>query len=391
MSSMRTLRAGEMFAGYGGLALAVSSVFDASTAWLCEVDKYASKVLEHRFPEVPNLGDVTAVDWGSVEPVDIIAGGSPCQDVSVAGGRAGMSEGTRSNLWVAMRDAISIIKPSFVVWENVRGALSAKADTNLESCPGCVGDTGRAREPFLRALGRVLGDLSELRYDAQWRVVSASEVGAAHRRERVFVLAHRRDLFTVSQNTVEDTDTPKTGETVNHLLAPPTAHDNKGACLLEKHHARLKQRNRTQMGNLQEDITHLMPTPNTLDYLGYREGEKREKALRRGVEGGSLRASTGNLREEVHFNADLYLPAVHRWEKILGRKSPRWTIIGDNGKPKLNPMFSEWLMGLPEGWVSSPEIGLSYGRQLMILGNGVVPQQAEAALTSMLENIIEKE
>lgn len=391
MSSMRTLRAGEMFAGYGGLALAVSSVFDASTAWLCEVDKYASKVLEHRFPEVPNLGDVTAVDWGSVEPVDIIAGGSPCQDVSVAGGRAGMSEGTRSNLWVAMRDAISIIKPSFVVWENVRGALSAKADTNLESCPGCVGDTGRAREPFLRALGRVLGDLSELRYDAQWRVVSASEVGAAHRRERVFVLAHRRDLFTVSQNTVEDTDTTKTGETVNHLLATPTAHDNKGACLLEKHHARLKQRNRTQMGNLQEDITHLMPTPNTLDYLGYREGEKREKALRRGVEGGSLRASTGNLREEVHFNADLYLPAVHRWEKILGRKSPRWTIIGDNGKPKLNPMFSEWLMGLPEGWVSSPEIGLSYGRQLMILGNGVVPQQAEAALTSMLENIIEKE
>lgn len=387
MSSMRTLRAGEMFAGYGGLALAVSSVFGAKTSWLCEVDKYASQVLNYRFPDVPNLGDVTAVDWGSVEPVDIIAGGSPCQDVSVAGGRAGMSEGTRSNLWVAMRDAISIIKPSFVVWENVRGALSAKADTNLESCPGCVGDTGRAREPFLRALGRVLGDLSELGYDAQWRVVSASEVGAAHRRERVFVLAHRRDLFTISQNIVEDTETPKISDTVNHLLATPTAHDNKGACLLEKHHARLKQRNRTQMGNLQEDITHLMPTPNTLDYLSYREGVKREKALRRGVEGGSLRASTGNLREEVHFNADLYLPAVYRWEKILGRKSPRWTIIGDNDKPKLNPMFSEWLMGLPEGWVTSPEIGLSYGRQLMILGNGVVPQQAEFALAGMLGNL----
>ena len=346
MSSMRTLKAGEMFAGYGGLALAVSSVFGASTAWLCEVDKYASQVLNYRFPDVPKLGDVTAVDWGSVEPVDIIAGGSPCQDVSVAGGRAGMSEGTRSNLWVAMRDAISIIKPSFVVWENVRGALSAKADTNLESCPGCVGDTGRAREPFLRALGRVLGDLSELGYDAQWRVVSASEVGAAHRRERVFVLAHRRDLYNVSQLVTENQGNSKTYEKVNHLLATPTAHDNKGACLLEKHHARLKQRNRKQMGN---------------------------------------------LREEVHFNADLYLPAVYRWEKILGRKSPTWTIIGDNGKPKLNPMFSEWLMGLLEGWVTSPEIGLSYGRQLMILGNGVVPQQAEVALATMLGNIIEKE
>ena len=76
---MRTLKAGEMFAGYGGLALAVSSVFGAKTAWLCEVDKYASKVLENRFPDVPNLGDVTAVNWGSVEPVDIIAGGTPAK------------------------------------------------------------------------------------------------------------------------------------------------------------------------------------------------------------------------------------------------------------------------------------------------------------------------
>ena len=162
MNINTTPKAGELFAGYGGLALAVSSVFGAETGWLCEVDKYASQVLAHRFPDVPNLGDVTTIDWGSVEPVDIIAGGSPCQDVSVAGARAGMSEGTRSNLWVAMRDAVSVIKPSFVVWENVRGALRAKADTRMESCPGCVGDTGRAGKPFLRALGRVLRDLSSL-------------------------------------------------------------------------------------------------------------------------------------------------------------------------------------------------------------------------------------
>ena len=387
MKIKTTPKAGELFAGYGGLALAVSSVFGAETGWLCEVDKYASQVLNHRFPDVPNLGDVTAIDWGSVEPVDIIAGGSPCQDVSVAGARAGMSEGTRSNLWVAMRDAVSVIKPSFVVWENVRGALSAKADTSMESCPGCVGDAGRSGKPFLRALGRVLGDLSTLGYDAQWRVVSAAQVGAPHRRDRVFVLAHRRDRYRINLDALNKPTGGVSDPAEHHLLATPTAHDNKGACLIEKHHARLKQRNRTQMGNLQEDITHLMPTPNTMDYLGYREGEKREKALRRGTEDGALRVSTGNLREEVHFNADLYLPAVHRWEEILGRKSPRWTMIGDNGKPKLNPMFSEWIMGLPEGWVTSPEIGLSYGRQLMILGNGVVPQQAEFALAGMLGNL----
>ena len=72
-----TPKAGELFAGYGGLALAVSSVFGAETGWLCEVDKYASQVLTCRFPDVPNLGDVTTIDWGSVDPVDIIAGGSP--------------------------------------------------------------------------------------------------------------------------------------------------------------------------------------------------------------------------------------------------------------------------------------------------------------------------
>lgn len=195
-----TPKAGELFAGYGGLALAVSSVFGAETSWLCEVDKYASQVLTCRFPDVPNLGDVTTIDWGSVEPVDIIAGGSPCQDVSVAGARAGMSEGTRSNLWVAVRDAVSVIRPSFVVWENVRGALSAKADSNMESCPGCVGDTGRSGKPFLRALGRVLGDLATLGYDAQWRVVSAAQVGAPHRRDRVFVLAHRRDRYSINSD-----------------------------------------------------------------------------------------------------------------------------------------------------------------------------------------------
>lgn len=199
-----TSKAGELFAGYGGLALAVSSVFGAETSWLCEVDKYASQVLNYRFPDVPNLGDVTAIEWGSVEPVDIIAGGSPCQDVSVAGARAGMSEGTRSNLWVAMRDAVSVIKPSFVVWENVRGALSAKADTRMESCPGCVGDAGRSGKPFLRALGRVLGDLATLGYDGQWRVVSASQVGAPHRRERVFVLAHRRDKYRISPSPLNN-------------------------------------------------------------------------------------------------------------------------------------------------------------------------------------------
>lgn len=184
----RQLIAGELFAGYGGLALAVSDVFHARTAWVAEFEAAPSRVLAERFPHAPNLGDVTAVDWSTVEPVDIIAGGSPCQDVSAAGRRRGMVEGTRSNLWVAMREAVAVIRPEWVVWENVRGALSARAYSNVEHESGLLGGGGNG--PYLRAMGRVLGDLASLGYDAKWRTVRASDVGAPHQRARVFVLAH---------------------------------------------------------------------------------------------------------------------------------------------------------------------------------------------------------
>lgn len=78
------------------------------------------------------MGDVTKIDWSKIEPVDIITGGSPCQDLSAAGARKGMTEGTRSNLWSAMREAINIIQPQYVIWENVRGALSAKATSSSD-------------------------------------------------------------------------------------------------------------------------------------------------------------------------------------------------------------------------------------------------------------------
>lgn len=182
------MRAGELFAGYGGLAMSVSEVFGATTEWVAEFDPDASKVLEQRFPGVPNLGDVTTVDWSRVPPVDVIAGGVPCQDLSLAGRRAGMTEGTRSNLWEAMREAVAAIRPEWVVFENVGGALSATAQSNMEQGEGCVGGTGDG--PYLRALGRVLGDLASLGFDAEWRTLRASDVGACHGRARVFVLAH---------------------------------------------------------------------------------------------------------------------------------------------------------------------------------------------------------
>lgn len=176
---MSTLKIGSLFSGIGGLDLAVEAHFDGRTVWHCEYDPKPSKVLAARWPGVPNLGDITTVDWSTVEPVDIVCGGSPCQDVSAAGPRTGMVDGTRSNLWVQMREAIAYLKPSVVIWENVRGALSAYAFSSVESEPGLLGEYGPDR-PALRAAGRVVGDLSSLGYDAIWTTLPASDIGAPH-------------------------------------------------------------------------------------------------------------------------------------------------------------------------------------------------------------------
>lgn len=189
------MRIGSLFSGYGGLDLAVSKVFDAEVAWHCEWEDAPSKILEANFPGVPNYRDVSQVDWASVEPVDILTGGFPCQDVSLAGRRAGLGEGTRSGLWSEFAKAIEVIRPRWVVIENVRGLLSAKAGSDLEQCAWCMGETGNG-EPPLRALGAVLGDLADLRYDARWHGVRASEAGAPHQRFRVFVLAERADTYS---------------------------------------------------------------------------------------------------------------------------------------------------------------------------------------------------
>lgn len=187
MSGTDGLRIGSLCSGYGGLDLGVQDVLGGSVVWHCEIDANAAAILAHHWPGVPNLGDLSAVDFDQVEPVDVVTAGFPCQDVSLIGRRAGLTEGTRSGLWLHVTRAIQSLRPRLVVIENVRGLLSATAHSHVESCSWCVGDA--SAEPPLRALGAVLGDLASLGYDAEWACVRASEIGAAHRRERVFIAA----------------------------------------------------------------------------------------------------------------------------------------------------------------------------------------------------------
>jgi len=162
---MSTCRIGSLCTGYGGLDLAVMEVLGAELAWCADNDPRVSAILAARFP-VPNLGDITNADWTSVPTVDVITAGFPCQDISFAGRGAGLTKGTRSSAWNHVMDAVRDLEPDLIVVENV-AALA---------WPG-------------RGMGRVLADLAAAGYDAAWCRLRASDVGAPHSRERIFIAA----------------------------------------------------------------------------------------------------------------------------------------------------------------------------------------------------------
>lgn len=139
--------------------------------WQVEIDPYASRVLAKHWPEVKRYGDIRELSGAELERVDCIVGGFPCQDVSVAGLRRGIG-GTRSGLYADMVRLVCVVRPRIVLMENVTGLLiPAGAD---EPSP----------------IARVLGDLAESGYDANWDCIPAAEFGLPHQRERIFILAY---------------------------------------------------------------------------------------------------------------------------------------------------------------------------------------------------------
>ena len=156
------LKIGSLCTGYGGLDMAVEAYFDAEMVWCAENDKYASKVIQARFNK-PNLGDIKKIDWASLEPIDILTAGYPCQPFSHAGQRKG--ENDERHIWPDILKGISILRPKYIILENVRGHLSL-------------------------GFKEVLSDLAQNGYDAKWRIVRASDVGAPHQRARLFIIAY---------------------------------------------------------------------------------------------------------------------------------------------------------------------------------------------------------
>lgn len=177
------MRIGSLFTGIGGLELGVSDTvtsiapYGNDIEWIAETDGNALKILERStmFHGVPNLGDVTKIDWTVVPDVDCITGGTPCQDFSHLGTRKGL-EGEKSSLLYTFIEAIKAKKPGYVLWENVTGALTKGAYDVL------------------------LDALNEADYSTSSVILPASSLGMPHKRSRVFVFAERTEEWVTPFN-----------------------------------------------------------------------------------------------------------------------------------------------------------------------------------------------
>jgi len=160
---MDRMTVGSLFSGIGGCCLGFQRA-GFEIKWTVEIDPYCRTVLARNFPNAERFDDVKQVGKHNLTTVDILTGGFPCQDISVAGPGLGLA-GSRSGLWFEFSRIIGELRPKYVLVENVAAVLG-------------------------RGLSTVLGCLSEIGYDAEWKIIRASDLGAPHRRARLYLVAY---------------------------------------------------------------------------------------------------------------------------------------------------------------------------------------------------------
>lgn len=314
--------------GYGGLDLAVETVIPgAHTRWVSDIDRDACAVQAVRFADAEQLGDLKLVDWSAlVGQVDIITAGYPCQPFSTAGRRQGTDD--PRHLWPWVADAIRTVRPRLVVLENVAGHLVLGFDA-------------------------VLADLAEMGMSARWGIVRASDAGAPHRRERLFVVAYA----TVADGRAAQLD----GVAAS---CRPAAESG------ERHSDAAAHADGTRSQGTEPAGRCKLPARCVAV-----DADGTARHGRTGLSGAAERTGLANGGAVCWGR---FTPAINRWERHMGRTAPAPLVVGTR---QLNARFVEWMMGLSDGWVTDI---VPNRRALKVLGNGVVPQQAALALGALL-------
>ena len=331
------LSVGSLFSGVGGIDLGLERA-GMTVKWHSEIDPYACRVLKKHWPNTPNLGNIKEIDWATVEPVDVIAGGYPCQPFSTAGKRQGDKD--ERHLWPYFLRAISELRPRFALLENVRGHLSMGFD-------------------------RVLGDLAEIGYDAEWQIVSAASVGAPHRRDRIICVAYPSEQYSNGGNnnsriSVESETISELGNGSGSTNVANTNYAGSGTS------ERRTDFNWSQESQERKQSQHgFSGQCENVAYAHSGRQQKRDKAI------GDV--STVSKSSQPLAYADSEFVGQH-WPSDDARFANR--VWGNNSRRQTTNDIGQW-------WETEPDVGrVAHGipsrvDRLRGLGNAVVPQVAE--------------
>jgi DNA (cytosine-5)-methyltransferase 1 len=370
--------------GYGGLEDAVREIFGGHVVAWSDISAGSIAVMSRRLPGVPSLGSVKSINWFAQSCVDILTAGYPCQPFSNAGKRLGTED--PRHLWPWIAQGIGVLRPRIVVLENVAAHLRRGFDV-------------------------VSADLARMGYRIAWGITRAADVGAPHPRRRLFIVAVAEDserqprgewwesASREAQGGRAWSDAGRrsgvaTADTESERRAPwrdgpPRTETQQSESVVNRdaatdtHGAGLETRNRC-------DSDELPAVERSGDAVTHsdRDGQPRWTQRDSKAQGGIETPQRHYPDRRVLCTADRgrwgeFADAVARWESVRGVRAPDPTERGARGGQVLSPRFVEWMMGLAPGHVTDTP-GLSRPKQLELLGNGVVPQQAEYSIRHLV-------
>lgn len=356
----------DTFSGYGGFSIPAREM-GWETIGFSEIDKYASGVLEYNFRGVKNYGDISKIDFRQFDgEVDIITGGTPCQDLSVAGKQAGL-DGARSGLFFEFIRAITESSPKHFIWENVKGALSSSQGWDM---------------------ARVQIEMAKAGYSIEWRVLNATEFSVPQNRERIFIVGTRgeggREVLPKPEGA---------GQAPKRVGAYVEPNSNGNAHAIDSNYWKgtntLDKSRRSQViepravarGRSDDpwEFTDTAPSLRTSDKDNVRAVAVRWK---RTEEGKRIRREN----QSKGFDSTPYREGARGFVEVPNEPvgtipvsgMTRDSLVSENYRiRRLTPTECERLMGLPDGWTSKgiidgQEVEISDTQRYKMCGNGVV-------------------
>ena len=321
-----TLKVLDLFSGIGGFSYAAERLVGGfKTTQFVEIDPYCQSVLRKNFPNVPIHNDITTFN-ATKGQFDIITAGFPCQDLSVAGQQAGIGEGTRSGLFFEVLRLARQIQPKFILFENVRNLLSHKEGETYQ---------------------QILQEIGKARFNAEWSIVSAKDVGACHKRERIWIIAYPSSVLeSGTESTVQAGREATTSSTATYA-------NSDGSSTSERLRVDGQTDNATQEGEKETSQSKGGSKPRD------------SKAFQR---------ATGTKSTDSMCERPQGLRREHELRESSEEETPCWS-------PQPHTLDPDW-----RGYVSQPTLrygddGLSNRvARLKALGNSIVPQAAAVPL-----------